>query len=188
MKCAACGGPRSGISREIDRTRKNALCPECFNIEGTCFCGCGKTFPLYNGHGDTRRYFRGSHIYNNPETRQIFSKERSKMMKRLWQSSEYRKKKVGANHPNWKGGIWWYPPEFNKKLKKKVREKYGDICPNPKCPNRNKEVVMNVHHIDGDKYNNEIENLTVLCVNCHKKLHPHQGKKPLIPDWLPLPQ
>ena len=181
--CAVCGGPRIGISRATDRTRRNALCDNCFSAEGTCKCGCGGTFPLYNGHGNKRELLKASHLHNIPKRRKDYAKKRSEMMKRLWQTDEYREKKTGANHPNWNGG-WWYPPEFNKTLKKQIRKKYDDICRNPNCPNRDWDVQINVHHIDGDKYNNEIDNLTVLCVHCHKRLHPHRGKKPTIPHWL----
>lgn len=33
------------------------------------------------------------------------------------------------------------------------------------------EVPLELHHIDGNHYNNKLENLTVLCSNCHKQLH-----------------
>jgi hypothetical protein len=31
--------------------------------------------------------------------------------------------------------------------------------------------VLQVHHIDRNKNNHDIENLTVLCANCHKEVH-----------------
>ena len=31
--------------------------------------------------------------------------------------------------------------------------------------------VMHVHHKDGNPYNNNIENLAVLCPSCHRKVH-----------------
>jgi hypothetical protein len=42
-----------------------------------------------------------------------------------------------------------------------------------KCENCNlsewlgKEIPVEVHHIDGDKLNNTLENLQILCPNCH---------------------
>ena len=30
-----------------------------------------------------------------------------------------------------------------------------------------KEIPVEVHHIDGDKLNNTLENLQILCPNCH---------------------
>lgn len=35
--------------------------------------------------------------------------------------------------------------------------------------------VLQVHHIDEDRNNNEIENLRILCANCHVKLHKNTG-------------
>ena len=31
------------------------------------------------------------------------------------------------------------------------------------------EIKLQVHHIDGDHYNNDIENLMILCPNCHSQ-------------------
>jgi len=41
----------------------------------------------------------------------------------------------------------------------------GDICPSCKTVMQRKEC----HHIDGNRKNNEIENLIILCPSCHKK-------------------
>ena len=29
------------------------------------------------------------------------------------------------------------------------------------------EIPLEIHHIDGDRYNNQLENLMILCPNCH---------------------
>ena len=43
------------------------------------------------------------------------------------------------------------------------------------------EDVLDVHHIDEDRSNNSVDNLIILCPNCHKKLSTHkyylQGNK-----------
>ena len=31
----------------------------------------------------------------------------------------------------------------------------------------NKDIPLELHHIDGNKYNNKLENLKILCPNCH---------------------
>ena len=36
--------------------------------------------------------------------------------------------------------------------------------------------VLEIHHIDGDRSNNEPENLMILCPTCHKELHYHLAK------------
>lgn len=46
---------------------------------------------------------------------------------------------------------------------------YGETCSNPDCP-VGKDIptkMLDVDHIDGDRSNNELDNLQVLCVWCH---------------------
>lgn len=40
----------------------------------------------------------------------------------------------------------------------------------------NNPIPLELHHIDGDKYNNEIENLQILCPNCHAFTDNYRGK------------
>ena len=40
-----------------------------------------------------------------------------------------------------------------------------------------KQITFQLHHIDGDHYNNELENLQVLCPNCHSQTENFCGKK-----------
>lgn len=45
---------------------------------------------------------------------------------------------------------------------------YDNVCANcgySKCP------VLEIHHIDGNRTNNHIENLKVLCPTCHEEVH-----------------
>ena len=41
-------------------------------------------------------------------------------------------------------------------------------------------ISLEVHHIDGDNTNNEIENLTYLCPNCHALTDTYRGKNKAI--------
>lgn len=50
---------------------------------------------------------------------------------------------------------------FNRGLK----EKKCECCKNTEW--NGKPIPLEVHHKDGDKYNNELENLEILCPNCH---------------------
>lgn len=34
---------------------------------------------------------------------------------------------------------------------------------------QNKKIILQLHHIDGDHYNNEFSNLQILCPNCHSQ-------------------
>lgn len=37
-------------------------------------------------------------------------------------------------------------------------------------------IPLELHHIDGDRYNNELSNLTLLCPNCHALTNNYRGK------------
>ena len=40
----------------------------------------------------------------------------------------------------------------------------------------NKEIVFELHHINGDHYDNRLENLQILCPNCHSQTKTHRGR------------
>ena len=40
----------------------------------------------------------------------------------------------------------------------------------------NHPIPIELHHIDGDHYNNELSNLTLLCPNCHALTDNYRGK------------
>lgn len=54
-----------------------------------------------------------------------------------------------------------------------------------KCGNENcgisdwkeKPITLELDHIDGDKYNNRLENLKLLCPNCHSQTKTWRGRK-----------
>jgi RecJ-like exonuclease len=39
------------------------------------------------------------------------------------------------------------------------------------------EIPLELHHIDGNHFNNDLSNLMVLCPNCHAKTDSYRGKK-----------
>lgn len=69
--------------------------------------------------------------------------------------------KKWKNHPQYKTGKTFY-----RTLKIKSVE-------TPKCENCGFDniLALEVHHIDRNRKNNEIENLSILCANCHKIEH-----------------
>lgn len=77
----------------------------------------------------------------------------------------------GKNHPNWQGGKSFEPygTEFNNMLKEMIRRRDNYICQN--CELVENGQKLDVHHIDGNKKNNNLNNLITLCRNCHVKLH-----------------
>lgn len=75
----------------------------------------------------------------------------------------------GKLHPNWKGGKSYekYPREFYI-IRKTILKRDGMIC--RKCFKFQGKFKLHVHHIDGDKTNNNTSNLISLCYICHAKL------------------
>jgi YHS domain-containing protein len=70
---------------------------------------------------------------------------------------------AGPNSPHWRGGVSFepYSPEFNKALKRRIRERDKYTC--AICGGSGQQI----HHIDGDKGNNDETNLITLCNRCH---------------------
>lgn len=65
-------------------------------------------------------------------------------------------------------------------LKKRLIEEgiKNEIC--EKCGTvdfwNGKKLILHLDHIDGDKYNNKIKNLRMLCPNCHSQTETYAGK------------
>ena len=70
-----------------------------------------------------------------------------------WRDGVY----VGEKHPRWKNGINAYRSILR-------RHSTGILC---KLCKSLDERVLAVHHLDKNRSNNRVENLTWLCHNCH---------------------
>lgn len=74
--------------------------------------------------------------------------------------------RIGDKHPNFGSGSGSY--------RKAALRAYGEKCGNDKCEIYSNGIkvdvnMLDVHHIDGDRSNNRLDNLKVLCVWCHAK-------------------
>jgi hypothetical protein len=69
----------------------------------------------------------------------------------------------GEHHWNWQGGKTEvkYPSEFNRVLRNQIRNKDNQTCQICKC--QDSEMDLDVHHIDSNKGNNQMNNLVALC-------------------------
>lgn len=82
--------------------------------------------------------------------------------KRIMRGGSIWKRRVGKqkaeNHPNWKGGIKVY--------RKRALRHYGKKC--MLCGYDENPLALEVHHRDGNHNNPSIDNLMVVCANCHR--------------------
>ncbi|KKM86372.1 hypothetical protein LCGC14_1279730, partial [marine sediment metagenome] len=93
----------------------------------------------------------------------------------------YLKFNTGKSHPNYIDGTGNapYPPEFNDKLKQKIRRRDNYTCQN--CGITEEEhiivfgKVLGIHHIDYNKFNCKEENLITLCHQCNVRVNFNRG-------------
>lgn len=55
-----------------------------------------------------------------------------------------------------------------------LREYKCEICGLSKW--NNQDILLECHHIDGNRFNNELNNLQLLCLNCHAQTENFRGK------------
>lgn len=81
----------------------------------------------------------------------------------------------GDKNPNWNGGSSFEPYgiEFNKRLKRQIKERDNYTCQIcgkiQRRKKKNSQGILDVHHIDYNKENNKESNLITLCKSCHRK-------------------
>lgn len=82
-----------------------------------------------------------------------------------------RERSSGKNNPAWKGGIDKLPYGigWNSVLKQRVKERDNYQCRECGISEDIHKGSLHVHHIDGDRLNNKMENLITLCCSCHAK-------------------
>lgn len=91
---------------------------------------------------------------------------KNKMLTKEEFKENRRKAMTGKDNPRWNNGNSEYPnhAELKRVRIEILRNVKGrcEICGRP---------AKLVHHIDGDKINHNIENLTAVCLMCHSTLH-----------------
>ena len=61
----------------------------------------------------------------------------------------------------------------NRLFNENLKERRCECCGNTEW--MGKPIALELHHIDGDNTNNKIENLQILCPNCHAQTNTYRG-------------
>jgi len=71
-----------------------------------------------------------------------------------------------------------YPISSHKLRKRLLKENYFEhLCQQCGLSEWNKKTIpLELHHIDGNKMNNNLSNLTIICPNCHSQSDNFRGK------------
>jgi len=99
-----------------------------------------------------------------------------------WRSHRYS----GENNPSYCGGKQPYPSNWNRRLKKQIRERDGFKCVLCGKAEIDEGINLAVHHVDYDKNNLDPENLIALCHACHIKTNSYREHWPFV--FVKLPQ
>lgn len=149
VECNQCGGWFWKAKRFLGRHNHSYCSRKCSSLaikveRKKLRCSfCGKTFSTRTVN-DLRHSRSGLYFCSR------FCKDRG-------QRIENGLKDIWPNHYGNGNGAYNY--------RKRAIGKYGAQC--CACGYGEHEEALQVHHIDGDRKNNSIENLVVLCANCH---------------------
>jgi len=125
----------------------------------------GKNHPM------KRPEVKAKHIeaMNKPETKA----RRSKIMKEITNTPEFKASHSGKNNGRWQGGISFLPysPDWTETLRKSIRQRDNYTCQSCGLKWEKGQRRFTVHHIDYNKMNCEPKNLITLCNSCNSKVN-----------------
>ena len=152
VKCDYCGKEFDKEPRRVNESKKNGwklyCSEECKKLGRTtkviCHCAqCGKEIEKLPSQ------------IKNSKNGNVFC---SKSCAASYNNSHFR---CGENNPNWKGSD-------STKYALIAYRTYKPICAICGCEDVD---MLEVHHIDENHDNNDIDNLIILCANHHSKVH-----------------
>jgi len=112
-----------------------------------------KTFKCKNCGKEKDVSHRNTNTYCSIKCQQTYLREQKKIK---FLNNEYVGKKLFYRTGEWTRQI--------------VEDRYGNHCASCGITDHNgKPITLEVNHIDGRAYNNQIDNLELLCPNCHSQ-------------------
>jgi len=153
IKCDGCGNDYKCSTKKYNENNKLGLRIFC---SSKCF---------YNAKSNEKRVFVDCAFCGKELFRLKSDIEKSKTGNVYCNSSCSSSKnnslfRTWEDNPNFKHGLNKY-----RRQKLKVSENKCEDCGIDDLD------VLEIHHLDGNRKNNKMENLAILCANCHKKRH-----------------
>ena len=185
--------PNAGGTRTTYEERVSArYCPQL-----PCSCGCGLPAKWDRSSGRWAKYAKGhyrrpaeykdrewlhdAYVVQGKTMQEIgdeFGVNRSVIRKFVTKfgiptrnrSASRMGRKVGPKNPSWRGGIseWEYAHNW-KSIARAIRDRDKWTCQLCRETRKRWGKELHVHHIDGNKLNNDSSNLVSLCARCHPR-------------------
>ena len=153
--CSVCGKEYEMLPKKYNEHIKNNwrfyCSPECMSHRGSVKCRCANCGKELWKHNSELKRSKSGNIFCCVSCGVSFNNSKNKR---------------GENNPNWSNGATNY--------RAKAFNLFEHKC--VVCGFDEDERLLEVHHVDEDRDNNDNDNLVILCPLCHKKLTLHIGK------------
>lgn len=163
-KCKYCGKP-------IIATYNDKLA----NIKRKTFCNSSCAASYNNSHGQHRPQKGVSYCLNCGNVTKKVNKFCSCKCSSNFQYKQYIKKWKNGEVNGLQKNKW---NSYSSYIRRYLFEKYNNKCARCGWGEKNKysnTIPLEVEHIDGDSTNNNEDNLTLLCPNCHSLTSTYRG-------------
>ena len=167
VKCIVCGKTKM-VHPAVKKTHPVSVCSDkckgLYNAERYK----GENGPKWKPRVETKCSFCGKNLIRHESRVKYYRLQFcNNKCHAKWQSENI----FGENSTNWKGGLSFepYPPEFNERLKEKIRTRDNRTCQLCGMTEKENGKKLDVHHIDYNKDNCQSHNLISLCHYCHIK-------------------